>query len=81
MEPPHIVASQPCVDAVVLFDEDTPIELIKAIKPDVLTKGADYKNKKNVVGWNVVESAGGRVALIDLIKGKSSSKLIRKSSR
>ena len=67
--------------AVVLFDQDTPIDLIKAIKPDVLTKGADYKNKKNVVGWDIVEKGGGRVALIDLIKGKSSSQLIRKSSK
>ncbi|MEE9211160.1 MAG: D-glycero-beta-D-manno-heptose 1-phosphate adenylyltransferase [Phycisphaeraceae bacterium] len=77
----HIVGAQQCVDAVVLFEDDTPIKLIKAIKPDVLTKGADYKSKKDVVGWDLVESWGGRVALIQLVEGRSTSKLIRKSSR
>lgn len=74
----RIIASQASVDAVVLFAEDTPLELIKAIKPNVLCKGADYKSKQDVVGWDVVESYGGRVALIELVEGRSSSHVIKK---
>jgi D-beta-D-heptose 7-phosphate kinase/D-beta-D-heptose 1-phosphate adenosyltransferase len=69
-----------CVDAVVFFDEDTPLELIQAVKPDVLCKGGDYAVKENVVGWDVVESYGGRVALIDLLAGRSTSKVIEKAA-
>jgi D-beta-D-heptose 7-phosphate kinase/D-beta-D-heptose 1-phosphate adenosyltransferase len=65
------------IDYLVLFDEQTPIKLIEAIKPDVLVKGADYK-KEQVVGWDVVESAGGRVALAPLIDGRSTTALIHK---
>ena len=75
----RIIAAQGCVDGVVLFGEDTPLELIKAIKPDVLCKGGDYKAKQDVVGWDVVESYGGHVALIDLVEGRSTSKLIDKT--
>lgn len=74
----RIIASQECVDAVVLFGDDTPLELIKATKPDVLCKGADYKKKQDVVGWDVVEGHGGRVVLIDFVEGRSSSKVIEK---
>ncbi len=77
----RIIAAQACVDAVVLFDEDTPIELIKAVKPDVLTKGADYQKKQNVVGWDLVERWGGRVELIQLVQGRSTTQLIRKANR
>ena len=66
-----------CVDAVVMFGEDTPLELIKAVKPDVLVKGADY-SKDKVVGGDVVEAAGGRVALIELVEGKSTTGLVGK---
>lgn len=74
----QILAAQACVDAVVLFDEDTPLELIRTIRPDVLTKGKDYRRKKDVVGWDIVEGHGGRVELIDLVKGKSTTSLIEK---
>jgi D-beta-D-heptose 7-phosphate kinase/D-beta-D-heptose 1-phosphate adenosyltransferase len=77
----HIIASQACVDAVVLFDEDTPIDLIKAVRPDIITKGADYGRKENVVGWDAVESWGGRVELIDLIAGRSTTNLLAKATR
>lgn len=77
----HIVAAQSCVDAVVLFDQDTPVQLLKAIKPDVLTKGGDYKVKQDVVGWELVEGWGGRVELIPLIQGRSTSKLIRQTKK
>ena len=49
------------IDYLVRFDEDTPMRLIEAIRPDVLVKGADY-TKEQVVGWDIVESYGGRVA-------------------
>lgn len=74
----HIIASQACVDAVVLFGEDTPIELIRAVRPDVLTKGADYTNK-TVVGAEDVASWGGRVALIDFMEGRSTTRIIERS--
>ena len=60
------------VSAVVFFEEDTPIKLIEAITPDVLVKGGDYAGKE-VVGQGVVEAAGGRVELIDLVEGLSTT--------
>lgn len=60
------------VGAVVLFGEDTPMKLIEAIRPDVLVKGADYR-KDQVVGGAFVESYGGRIVLIDLVQGKSTT--------
>ncbi|MEM9882624.1 MAG: D-glycero-beta-D-manno-heptose 1-phosphate adenylyltransferase [Planctomycetota bacterium] len=65
------------VDYLVMFDDDTPIDLIEAIRPDVLAKGADY-TRETVVGHEVVEAHGGRVALIDLVEGRSTTNLIRK---
>ncbi|MHB1661628.1 MAG: D-glycero-beta-D-manno-heptose 1-phosphate adenylyltransferase, partial [bacterium] len=64
----YILANLKPVDYVVIFDEDTPYILIKEIIPDILVKGGDYEGK-NVVGRDIVESAGGRVALIDFISG------------
>lgn len=65
------------IDYLVRFDDDTPIELIKAIRPDVLVKGADY-SKEQVVGWDIVEAAGGRVALAPLVDGRSTTSLIQR---
>jgi D-beta-D-heptose 7-phosphate kinase/D-beta-D-heptose 1-phosphate adenosyltransferase len=72
-----VVAALAAVDAVVLFDEETPLELIKTLQPDVLVKGADY-SKDQVVGATEVESHGGRVVLVPLVEGKSTSELVRK---
>ena len=77
----QILASLECVDAVVLFDEDTPLKLIRAVRPDVLSKGADYKTKRDVVGWDAVESWGGRVELVELIEGRSTTSLVKKARR
>jgi D-beta-D-heptose 7-phosphate kinase / D-beta-D-heptose 1-phosphate adenosyltransferase len=60
-----------------LFDEETPINLIRAVKPDVLVKGADYEKEK-VVGWDFVEQYGGRVVLAPLIDGRSTSGVIQR---
>jgi len=72
----QIVAAQASVDAVVLFDEDTPYRLIQALQPDVITKGADYNRKEDVIGWDLVEARGGHVLLLDLVEGRSSTGLI-----
>lgn len=65
------------VDMVIIFDEDTPLEVIKALKPDVLVKGADY-TEDAVVGGDVVKAAGGRVELVSLVDGCSTSNLVKK---
>ena len=75
----EILAALACVDAVVLFDEDTPQELIAAVRPNVLTKGADYPTKRDVVGSDIVEADGGEVVLIDLVEGYSTSDLLRRA--
>ncbi len=67
-----VLASLASVDMVCLFEEDTPIELIKQIKPDVLIKGADY-TRETVVGAELVESWGGAVALAQLLPGHSTT--------
>ena len=73
----RVLAALEAVDAVILFDEDTPLELIKQVKPDVLVKGDDYA-EQDVVGGIEVKSWGGRVALIAVVPGRSSSKIIEK---
>jgi len=70
-----VIAAVESVDAVISFDEDTPIELIRRLKPDVLVKGGDY-TIEGVVGAAEVEAAGGRVVLVDLIDGRSTTRLI-----
>lgn len=71
-----VLAGLGFVDYVVPFDEPTPLDLIRAIKPDVLVKGADYR-KDQVVGADLVESYGGRVHLAGLRQGYSTTKLIQ----
>ncbi len=66
-----------CVDLVVHFDEDTPLQLISTLQPDILVKGSDY-TPDQVVGKDVVESYGGCVKLVDLIQGYSTTKLTEK---
>ncbi|HXF95168.1 MAG TPA: D-glycero-beta-D-manno-heptose 1-phosphate adenylyltransferase [Gemmatimonadales bacterium] len=73
----RLVAALACVDCVVLFDEDTPLELIRRLRPDVLVKGADYE-KAAIVGASEVESWGGRVVRVPLVEGQSSSELVRR---
>jgi D-beta-D-heptose 7-phosphate kinase / D-beta-D-heptose 1-phosphate adenosyltransferase len=73
----HILAALDCVDYLVIFEEDTPIRLIEALKPDVLAKGGDY-TPDSVVGRDVVESSGGRVELVEFIDGKSTTNIIEK---
>ena len=76
----RIVAALESVDYVTLFKEDTPLKVIKLLKPDILVKGADW-NKDNIVGADFVLSYGGRVATIKLVKGRSTSGLIEKIAK
>jgi D-beta-D-heptose 7-phosphate kinase/D-beta-D-heptose 1-phosphate adenosyltransferase len=71
----RVLAALEAVDAVILFDEDTPLDLIKALRPDVLVKGSDY-TEDQVVGAEEVRSWGGRVELVPVIDGKSTSGII-----
>ncbi len=72
-----LLASLSFVNAVVLFDEDTPAELIKLTQPDVLVKGSDYKIEE-IAGHDIVLSRGGRIETIELTKGYSTSALIHR---
>ncbi len=72
-----ILAGLECVDGIVLFDEDTPLELITFVQPDVLVKGNDYKAEE-IVGYDVVKANGGEVITIQLVDGFSTTKLIEK---
>ena len=72
-----IVAALSSVDFVVLFNADNPLRLIKALKPDILIKGADW-SKQKIIGADFVTSYGGKVATINLVKGRSTSALIEK---
>jgi D-beta-D-heptose 7-phosphate kinase/D-beta-D-heptose 1-phosphate adenosyltransferase len=73
-----ILAALSAVDAVVIFDESTPMKLIEAIRPDVLVKGGDY-TQENVIGAREVRAWGGRVELIPLVEGVSTTRLLAKS--
>ncbi len=73
----QILASLQCVDAVILFDEQTPYNLIKTLEPDVLVKGSDYE-PQNIIGYDIVTAKGGKVTTIDFIPGYSTSDIERK---
>ncbi|NOG71210.1 bifunctional D-glycero-beta-D-manno-heptose-7-phosphate kinase/D-glycero-beta-D-manno-heptose 1-phosphate adenylyltransferase HldE [Roseicella sp. DB1501] len=70
-----VIAALAAVDAVVAFEEDTPLELIRLLRPEVLIKGADYRIDQ-VVGADLVQAAGGEVALIELLPGRSTTGLV-----
>lgn len=72
-----MLAAQTYIDAVIIFDEETPIQLINTVKPHVLIKGGDYK-LTDVVGVDEVKAAGGEVILIPFIEGFSTSAIIEK---
>jgi D-beta-D-heptose 7-phosphate kinase/D-beta-D-heptose 1-phosphate adenosyltransferase len=72
-----IMAAQLYVDAVTLFDEDTPLELIQAIHPDVIVKGGDY-TPETVVGNDFVTSYGGQVVIVPTVEGFSTTSIINR---
>ncbi len=73
----EIVAALECVDAAVVFDEETPHSLIAALKPDVLVKGADWAEDA-IVGRDIVEARGGRVVRVPIEAGYSTTAMLRK---
>lgn len=72
-----ILASLRFVDVVILFEEDTPYNLIKEVKPDILVKGSDYKTKE-IVGADIVKENGGIITTIDFLEGYSTSSIVKK---
>ena len=72
-----ILAGLECVDAVVLFEEDTPIRLIEQLLPNVLVKGGDYVIEE-IVGYDVVTKNGGLVTTLPFVDGKSTSNIVKK---
>ena len=73
----RVLAALEAVDVVILFDEDTPLELIKSIRPDIIAKGSDY-TESQVVGAAEVKSWGGKVALIPIVPGRSTTGILEK---
>ncbi len=83
-----VMASLEFVDAVVFFDADTPIDLITALQPDVLVKGADYdpaetdpRSAKYIVGSQEVRAHGGEVKVVDLVQGFSTTAILTKAAK
>jgi D-beta-D-heptose 7-phosphate kinase/D-beta-D-heptose 1-phosphate adenosyltransferase len=74
-----VLSALAAIDAVAVFDQATPLELILAVKPDVIVKGGDYR-MDTVVGAKEVESWGGQVRIIPLVEGYSTTRLIQKGA-
>ena len=75
-----VLAGLSCVDAIVLFNEQTPLVLIRFLLPDVLVKGSDYAVEK-IVGYDIVMNNGGSVKTVPMIEGYSTTKMIEKIVR
>lgn len=73
-----VLAALAAVDAVVLFDEDTPLQLIRALLPDVLIKGGDYR-ADDIVGGPEVLAAGGEIVVAPLVPGRSTTSILRRA--
>jgi rfaE bifunctional protein nucleotidyltransferase chain/domain len=73
----YVLAALECVDAVVLFEEDTPLQLVRHLRPDVIVKGGDY-TADAIVGAREVQAAGGDVVVIPLTPGQSTTSIIER---
>jgi rfaE bifunctional protein nucleotidyltransferase chain/domain len=73
----EVVASLACVDYVTLFDEETPLKLIEHLRPDILIKGGDW-SEETVVGRDAVQSWGGKVVIVPLTQGASTTNIVEK---
>jgi D-beta-D-heptose 7-phosphate kinase / D-beta-D-heptose 1-phosphate adenosyltransferase len=76
----EVLAALEAVDLVVVFDQNTPLELIRRVHPNVLVKGSDYRGKQ-VVGSELVEAYGGEVILVDLVPGFSTTRIVRRTRK
>tara|TARA_B100000767_G_scaffold50957_1_gene46271 strand:- start:5300 stop:5791 length:492 start_codon:yes stop_codon:yes gene_type:complete len=72
-----LLAALKCVDAVILFSEETPLNLISTLKPDILAKGGDYRIE-TIIGYEIVQQNGGKVKVIPFVDGFSSTTIIEK---
>jgi D-beta-D-heptose 7-phosphate kinase/D-beta-D-heptose 1-phosphate adenosyltransferase len=83
LQPVHaraeVLAALEAVDLVAVFSQDTPLELIRRLKPTVLVKGGDYR-KADVVGGDLVEASGGEVILVDIVPGHSTTGIVERSN-
>lgn len=77
VERAEVLSALECVDATVIFDEPTPHEIVKALQPDVLVKGADWADG-TIVGADIVEARGGRVVRIPLAEGYSTTRILER---
>jgi D-beta-D-heptose 7-phosphate kinase/D-beta-D-heptose 1-phosphate adenosyltransferase len=75
-----VLSAMTDVDLVVVFEEDTPLEVITALRPDIIVKGADY-SEDQVVGADIVKAGGGEVYLVALVEGRSTTRLVERGSR
>ena len=71
----EVLAALACVDYIVIFDQPDPLELIRAIRPDILVKGADWP-EEDIIGADVVKAAGGKVVRVNLVPAISTSEII-----
>ena len=76
----EVLAALEAVDLVVVFPQDTPLELIRRVRPNVLVKGGDYRPAQ-VVGRELVEAQGGEVVLVDLVPGFSTTRIVERSRK
>jgi D-beta-D-heptose 7-phosphate kinase/D-beta-D-heptose 1-phosphate adenosyltransferase len=74
----QLLAALEAVDLVAIFEEDTPVELIRRVRPQVLVKGGDY-TKDQVVGREIVEASGGEVVIVDTLPERSTTRLVERS--
>ncbi len=72
-----VLAGLEAVDAVVVFEQDTPFELVQCLQPDVIVKGGDY-SPDTIVGADIVRARGGRVVVVPLVAGQSTTSIIEK---
>jgi D-beta-D-heptose 7-phosphate kinase/D-beta-D-heptose 1-phosphate adenosyltransferase len=73
----RLLAALDVVDCIVVFEEDTPLEAIKAVRPDVIVKGGDYREDQ-VVGWDAIKSYGGKVVIAPLVEGVSTTDIVKR---
>lgn len=72
-----VLASLIYTDKIILFEEDTPLELIRYIQPDILVKGSDY-SPENIIGYDIIKAKGGKIMTIDLTEGYSTTSILDK---
>ncbi len=76
-----VLAGLEAVDWVLVFEDDTPRDLLTTLEPDILVKGGDYAGKESVVGWELVEAYGGEVKVLDFVEDVSTSAIVGRIRR